>query len=318
MDTFPMEAPRTPPPGKSQPIEQLASSGPELDDNEVRAAIAMAEANNQDPMTIKTNELASQAPVSNPPPKVEVPEKFLKPDGAVDVEKITASTRQLDEAIAKKEEAVSKSVDDYMREYNERQTKFRTLPNPERLAERFQAPAPAPAPVPVQAEIAPQNFEEIVRADYAADPLGTTTRLLELMLQKKFQPIEEREQAQKTRENLQSLASKDPRVLREDVFAAINAKLQADPDLWKLKQPHRAAWLEVKEEMRLGEPSSVQAQPSRPSPVLGGGTPPSAPSASVNSPQNVIGSLHTLDLRDKKQEAAGDEAIRALLASDRG
>jgi hypothetical protein len=138
------------------------------------------------------------------------------------------------------------------------------------------------------------------------------------MIQKKLQPMEEREKAEATRLNLQALASRDARILREDVFAAVNAKLQSDPDLWRLKNPHKAAWLEVKEEMRLGEPLPVPAQPSRASPVLGGGTPPSAPSSSVMSPTDVIANLHKLDLRDKKQEALGDEAIRAQLASSRG
>lgn len=301
------------PVSQSQPIQALANLDAPLDDAQVRAAIASAEANNQDPQTIQLDELA-QAPVNTPPSvPVEVPQKFLKTDGAVDVDKIQASTRQLDEAIQKKEEAISKSVDDYMREYNERENKFRNLPNPERLAANVPPPPVASMPI---AEI--PNYEEIVRRDYAADPLGTTTRLLDLMLKQKFQPLEERERAEATRSNLQTLASKDSRILREDVFAKVNEKLRNDPDLWKLKNPHKAAWLEVKEEMRLGEPTQAQAQPSRPlSPVLGGGTPPSAPSSSVPS-QNGNINLDALDLRDKKQEALGDEAIRRALMGNRG
>jgi hypothetical protein len=194
------------------------------------------------------------------------------------------------------------------------ENKFRNMPNPDKVA----AQLPPLPPVQIPPEQTPQNFEEIVRRDYQADPLGTTARLLDLMIQKKLQPYEERERTEATRSNLQVLASKDPRVLREDVFAAVNAKLQNDPDLWKLKNPHKAAWLEVKEEMRLGDPIQGQAQPSRPSPILGGGTPPSAPSSSVPvNPQTIISNLHTLDLRDKKQEAMGDAAVRAMLAGDR-
>ncbi len=303
---------------KAQPIDILGSLEAPISDAIVRQATLDAEAKNLDPQTITLQDIA-QGGILNPTPAspaTEVPQKFLKPDGAVDVEKIQASTKQLDEVIQKKEEAVSKTVDDYMREYNERERKFRNIPNPERLA----AQLPTAAPAPVQEIVAPQNFEEIVRRDYAADPLGTTARLLELMIQKKLQPMEEREKAEVTRLNLQTLASKDPRILREDIFAAVNVKLQSDPDLWKLKNPHKAAWLEVKEEMRLGDvPSGAQAQPSRPSPVLGGGTPPSAPSSSVSTlPQDVVANLHKLDLRDKNQEAAGDAAIRAMLAGNRG
>lgn len=298
----------------AQPVDVLANVEAPLDDAAVRQAMANAEANNLDPQTLTLQDFA-QGQISNPPASkpVEVPPKFLKPDGAVDVEKIQASTQALDAATKVKEEAITKTVDDYMREYNEKQTKFRNLPNPDRL--------PAPPVIPAVSTPAPdagQSFEEIVRRDYQNDPLLTTTRLIDLAIQKRMEPLEVKERNDQMRSNLQALAVKDSRVLREDVFAAINAKLESDPDLWKLKNPHKAAFLEVKEEMRLGDPLPGQAQPSRPlSPVLGGGTPPSAPSTSVASPQSVIANLNALDLRDKKQEAQGDEAIRAMLANSR-
>jgi hypothetical protein len=84
------EPPRTPPEGKSQPIEAIAKPEPLLDDAAVRQAIANAEVNNQDPQTITLDEFA-QGSVQNPtaqvqsPKPVEVPQKFLKPDGTVDV-----------------------------------------------------------------------------------------------------------------------------------------------------------------------------------------------------------------------------------------
>ena len=292
---------------QSQPVQALAGIEAPLDDAAVRQAIANAEANNQDPQTITIGEIA-QAPEPKP---TEVPQKFLKPDGEVDVDKITASTRQLDEAIKAKEQAVAKTVEDYM----EMERKFRNLPNPEKLA--AQQPT-LPQPVAPTAPVSQQDYEAIVRRDYESDPLATTTRLLHLMIEEKFKPLAEKEKTEATRLNLQRLAEKDSRILREDVFSAVNAKLASDPDLWKLKNPHKAAWLEVKEEMRLGEPTQAQAQPSRPSPVLGGGTPPSAPSSSVQTHESVVGNLNALDLRDKKQEAMGDEAIRAMLAQNRG
>lgn len=303
MDTEQMPPPLVPPAGKSQPISVIdVDTSPMLDDNAVREAIMQAEANNQDPMTIKTNEL-SQGPVP-------VPDKFKTPNGEVDVDKIKTSTQALDEAIQKKEEAISRTVDDYMREYNDRQTKFRNMPNPDKLA----ASVP-PIASPIQDPN--PNYEDIVRRDYAADPLGTTARLMDLMIQRKFQPLEQREKDDATRNNLQALAAKDPRILDEKVFAAVNAKLRNDPDLWNLKNPHKAAWLEVKEELRLGElPQGTPAQP-RLSPVLGGGTPPSTPLTTVPSQQNSIASLATLDLRDKKQEEAGDELVRRALMENR-
>ena len=297
------------PASKSQPIEALSTPEPMLDESQVRQAIANAEANNQDPQSITMQDFA-QVPVTTP-----VPQKFLKPDGAVDVDKIQASTKQLDEDIQKKQDAVQKSVDDYL----EAERKFRNMPNAEKLAPQAPQMVQVPtSPVP-PGVLTPQQQEEIVRRDYAVDPLGTTTRLLDLMLEEKFRPIAEKNRIEERRFNIQKIAEKDPRILQSDYFDAVNAKLQSDPDLWKLKNPHKAAWLEVKEEMRLGDvPHGTQAQPSRPSPILGGGTPPSAPSSSVESPQITAESLSTLDLRDKKQEAAGDAAIRALLQGNRG
>lgn len=311
-----MEPSWTPPAGKSQPIQAIATSEPLLDEAAVRQAIANAEANNQDPLTATMDDYAQCLvnKTAQPAPVVQVPEKFLKSDGAVDVDKIKASTQALDTAIQNKEAALSKSVDDYMREYQELETKFRTMPNPQKV--QAQAPVVAPPAVPLQ-ENQPYNYEDVVRQDFQRDPLMTMTRLMEVALEAKFAPIEQKEKSEKVRTNLQDLASKDFRVLREDVYAAIQNKLKADPDLWKLKNPHKAAWLEVKEEMRLGEPSQAQAQPSRPlSPVLGGGTPPSAPSSQAPSVNGTI-DLNALDLRNKDQEALGDEAVRRALMGHR-
>jgi len=309
----PIEALRTPPPGKSQPIQTIsADQGPTFDDAAVRAAIVQAEANNQDPMTIQTNEL-SQGSVPKVP---EVPTKFLKPDGAVDVDKLQASTKALEDGIQKKEEAIQKvqlTVEELVRQNQELERQFRSMPN----AEKLTASLP---PVQAPTETPPANFEQIVLQDFQRDPLGTMLRLNEIQMEKKLSPFKEREKIEATRSNLQALADKDPRILQPDVFAAIKAKLQSNPELWNLKNPHKAAYLEVKDEMRLGEPNGAQAQPSRmPSPVLGGGTPPSAPSSSVQiNPQDILSNLHKLDLRNKEQEALGDEAIRRQLQGSRG
>jgi hypothetical protein len=107
--------------------------------------------------------------------------------------------------------------------------------------------------------------------------------------------------------------------MRQDVFNAINGVLSREPELYNLRNPHEVAWLKVKEEMRLGEPFQAQAQPSKaPSPVLGGGTPPSAPSVAIpQTPQNIVSNLDKIDLRDRRQEAMADEAIRAFLSRGR-
>lgn len=316
-----VEHPKGPLTPTAQPIGALSNLDTPLDDNAVRAALMKAEANNQDPMTATMADLQQvQAPQPAPAqpeaaqPKVEIPEKFLKPDGAVDVDKLQASTRQLDEAIAQKEQKLqeaTKSVEDLFRHYKERETKFKTMPNPDKIVAQIQPQTP-----PVQ-QMPEQDLNSVIERDFRNDPLGTMLRLQQLQLERALSPIVEKENDQKVRENLANLAKNDPRLLQH--YDKVVAKLDSDPDYWKLKNPHKAAWLEVKEELRLGEPSQVQAQPSRvQTPVLGGGTPPSTPSSTVSSPHaNPISNLESLDLRDRKQEAMGDEAIRAFLAQRR-
>lgn len=312
-----------------QPVEALGGLDKELDDSAVRQAILNAEQSGKDPQSLTMSELAQgqpqapqpQAAPAAAPAKEPVPEKFLKPDGTVDVDKIQASTRQLDEAIQKKETALNKTVDDYLAEYRAREDKFRNMPNPNKFSPPPAAEAPAPAPIqtPVNVQAMPdQQLEALIRQDFQNDPLMTTTRLIELAIQKKLEPIEAEKKISRARENLQAIASKDPRILHPEVYAAINAKLDSQPDFWKLPNPYKAAWLEVKEEMRLGDPLPGQAQPSRPSaPVLAGGSPPSVPSTQVRTSQSIVSDLDRIDLRDKKQEAMADEAIRAFLARSR-
>lgn len=313
----------------SQPQRAIGMERPEvgIPDDQVRAAIAQAEAEGRDPEALRVSELP-QGPVSSPAQPdtskaPEVPPKFLKPDGVVDVEKLKASTEQLDEAIKQKEsklEVVNRTIEDYVREYQDKEVKFKSLPNPERLAASLPTPAVAPtAQIPMNPQLMPdEQVRQILENDYRQNPLATTAQLIQIAIEKEMEPLKRQERLEAVRRNLTELARKDFRVLDPQIYAAINAKLDSDPDYWKLKNPHKAAWLDVKDELRLGDlapQGTSQAQPSRPpSPILGGGVPPSAPSSSVKTPQNVLASLDQINLRDKKQEAEGDAAIRALFS----
>lgn len=293
-----------------------------LDDAAVRAAIANAETQGLNPETLTISDLSTLTTTVAPTveaPTVQVPEKFLKPDGAVDVEKLKASTKQLDEAIAKKEEGlqeVQKSIDDYVREYQEKESKFRNTPNPVRIAESL--PPPIQPQTPQQ--LSEQQLQEIINRDMQQNPAATVAQLIDIALSQRFAPLEQEKKVNTVRENIKQLAEKDPRVLNPEVYKAINVELESNPELWRLKNPHKAAWLEVKERLQLGELKQAQTQPSKSaSPILGGGTPPPPPSVSnginSNDPWSI---LNRVDLRDKKQESAADAAIRALLAkSDR-
>lgn len=322
---------------QAQPVQALADLSPELDDNAVRALVAQAEAQGKNPMEVEMSALSQGStppatpPVTSEPPAQQlqaettgtpdVPQKFLTTDGAVDVEKLKESTRQLGEALQAKETAVQKTVEEYLREYRELENKFRNTPNPQRLAAELPSnPPPMAAPQPTlpvnPQQLTDQQLEELINKDIQVNPGRTITQLIQLALDNRLKPIEEDKKIDGVRQNLQGLAAKDPRVLDPQYFDAINKKLAAEPDYWKLKNPHRAAWLDLKEELHLGEVNRPQAQPSRPpSPVLGGGTPPSTPSSQANpTPQNVLANLDKIDLRDRKQEAQADEAIRAMLS----
>ncbi len=308
------------PPSSAQPPEARNILAMEA---QIKAASDAAQAKGEDPSKLPIGDLAGLPP--------NVPEKFVKPTGEVDVEKLKASTKQLDEAIQKKEQAVQKSVEDYL----QAEAKFRTLPNPAKLEAALNPPAQASAPAaPPQGAMAPPVFDRAalearINADIQANPAATVANLIDIMFEQKFgqkiKPLEEgiqytleQKRQEATRANLRELAAKDPRILNQDVFDAVNAKLQSEPKLWELKNPHKAAWLEVKEEMRLGEAApngSSSAQPSRPlSPILGGGTPPplqSSASGVLNS-ESLAEAMKTANFKDKMQVENLDKAMKAL------
>ena len=279
--------------GSTQPAE--APPPPvKLDKAAVRAATIEAARQGLDPFEMVVGDLTQgQTPVPQKAvqaePPVEVPEKFKKPNGEVDVEKLKASTERLDEAIEKKEQALNKTIDDYVKAHREKEVKFRNLPNPEKLEAKLQAQAPVPPPVPIDPNVVRARIEQ----DFERDKIGTLSDLVDIIVSQKIgkavEPLHQDleqvrldRQDRQLRANLQELVDRDPRVLNPKIFAAITAKLDEKPSYWNTENPHETAWLKVKDELRLGDPpSGVSAQPSRsPSPILGGGTPPPAPSSS--------------------------------------
>jgi hypothetical protein len=292
---------------------------PKLDEQAVREAIIRAEQTGKEPMSVTRNDLVQGTP-PEPAKPADVPEKFKTPTGEVDVEKLKTSTEQLNEAIVKKEAAVQKTVDDYVREYRQKEQKFRSMPNPEKLAANLQAAPPPPVPE-APARMSDQQLREILMKDYQADPIATTAQLIDIAIQKRLEPYEEDRKFSKVKENINSLAEKDARVLQPEVFAAINAKLDEwavdDPARLRTKNPHRLAWLEVKEEMRLGDLAKPSpAQPSKPpAPILGGGTPPPAPSSSGGPPtyETLNQATRIVNPKDPNQMAALEKAMKEYM-----
>lgn len=316
MEMTPMqvEAPPAQPTTEPQPAFQPQAP---LDEAAVRAAVMAAEARGDDPTKLSVAALVQGTPAPQEPAQpatpVEVPEKFQKPNGEVDVEKLKTSTKQLDEAIQAKEAAVQKTVEDYLAEYRAKEQKFRSMPNPAKLAATLPPPAPPAAMPEVPIQMNEQQVREILMKDFQADPIATTATLIELAIQKRMEPLEREREDNQIRQNLQALAAKDARVMQPEIFAAINAKLETSPELWKLKNPHKAAWLEVKEDLRLGEPLRAPAQPSKPAaPILGGGTPPPAPSSSGGpiSRDTIAAAISQVNRHDQNQMAALDKAAK--------
>jgi hypothetical protein len=276
-----------------QTPEQIASSpkpafqpAPALDEAMVRAAVEQAEASGADPMKLRISDMA-QIPTPQQQPKavqaetpVEVPEKFKKPNGEVDVEKLNASTRQIDEALQKKQEVqvdMNKFVEDQLKAYKEKERQLRSMPSIARQVAQVVPPAPTPMSNP--AELSNEQLEAMINQDIQQNPARTIANLVQMALQRELQPIHEEKKDGKIRGNLRELAERDPRVVAH--IAAINAKIDENPEMLSLKNPYKSAWLEVREDLRLGELSQAQAQPSKPvAPVLGGGTPPPSPSSS--------------------------------------
>lgn len=305
------------PQSASQPALQPDSF--KLDEKAVRQAIQQAASTGVDPFSLAVGDMNKvDTPVET---RTELPQdfpdKFKKPNGEADVEKLKASTRQLDEVLQKKETEVQKTVEEMFSEYKVKEQKFRAMPNPERLA--AQAPMAPPVQPTAPSQLSDEQLEAMINADINKNPARVMAEFTKLQLEKMIGPILEERKDNAVRENIKALAAKDPRIMNPQVFAAVNAKLDADPDLWKLKNPHKAAWLEVKEDMRLGELTQAQAQPSKPSaPILGGGTPPPAPSLSPETAtqEAIFQAAAQLgsDPRDRKfdpkQQAALDQAAK--------
>lgn len=305
---------------ESQPRVPMATPEvlPVLDDAMVRQAIIDAESKGQNPLSLTVADAQGQTPAPETQNPV-VPEKFLKPDGEVDVEKLKTSTERLNEAIQKKDEA-NKSVDELVREYNELQKQFRNSPNPER---RMRESVPQTRPPETRTELSEPELKARILEDLQKDFVGTMADFQRSIAKNELAPLvdaleefKQEKRDQEIRRNISEIAKSDPRILNSSIYEEVKKELASDAAYFGFKNPHKAAYLSVKERLRLGEPSQAPAQPGRaPSPILGGGTPPPTPSSSL--PKDTFSSLTALDLRDRKQEEAGDAQIRAMLEKQR-
>src|SRR5687768_9415246 len=94
----------TAPPGPT-PISAQPQPPP-MNDQEVRAAVMKAEAEGKEVAEIPAQTSGLDRILPTVPSTPDVPVKFLKPDGTVDVQKILDSSKQLDADIEKKQLSV--------------------------------------------------------------------------------------------------------------------------------------------------------------------------------------------------------------------
>jgi hypothetical protein len=270
---------QNPPPfvaSQSGSVEKMPTA---TEEEQIRALFK--EAASQGVEELNTPIIAPKAPPVEQPyriadqPNLQIPQKFQKSDGTVDEDKLKASSERLNEAVAQKQ----KTVEELLSEYQEREKKLHGLS--QQAAEIKQQMPPIPVPMP-QVQQDPQALEQRLRQDFQRDALDTTVKLTDAMLEAKLAPFRERfareEEMQRVaqmRQNVANLAQQDPRFLDPRLNAMVNQVLDEEPGMMRLKNPHKAAWNEVKERLRLGEANMPPAQPSNVTPTLGGGAPPS-------------------------------------------
>lgn len=306
----------TPAPPGPTPISATTQDQPSLEEAVVRAAVMRAEGIEE---TVAAP--AAQTPPTAPeaPPaqsSSDVPKKFLNNDGTVDVEKLQASTRQLDAGTQEK----TLSIDEMVAQYREKERQFRALPRQQHVVAQVAEQAVQAAPVP---QAVPQDQTAIlqqIQQDYQRDPVGTIIDIVKVMTEQQLKPaktfmeqVQEQQRDAAIRENLADLARADPRVANPAIYGEIVKQLDSDPGYLKLKNPHKTAWNDVKARLRLGD-TQAPAQPSRPSaPILGGGIPPPVPSTSgASSPENVA--IAIKQMSNPKELAAVESELRRLFA----
>jgi len=220
-----------------------------------------------------------------------VPTKFLKPDGTVDEEKLKASSEQLGKAIEQKK----LSIDELAAKYKEQEKQFVELG---RKAKELQQTPPNPEPQVsvINQNLPPDQIRQQLLALQQTDPIAFAVEIARAVAQKEAREIAapalevtaslaERERDSAMRSNLLALAEKDSRVQDGVLYAELINELKSDPAYFRLKNPVKSAWNEVKERLHLGEPQNGSAQPSPASgPILGRGAPP--PVSSLPQPMS--------------------------------
>ena len=244
-----------------------------------------------------------QPPAQSVPPAAvpvaEAPKKFLRPDGTVDEEKLKTSSEQFGKAIEQKQ----KTVDEMLAEYRDKEKQFTELGTKAKQLKETQAPSPASDTQQAFPQVNPNQSPEQIRAQLLQlqqdDPIGFAVEIAKVVARKEAQEIAlpalqvtarlaEQERDSTMRQNLVQLAEKDSRVQDPALYAELITELNSDPAYFRLKNPVKSAWNEVKERLRLGEPQGSAQSSQTPGPTLGRGAPPSVSSLPQPMSQQTV------------------------------
>lgn len=268
----------------------------------------------------KPNPIVNQQPQT----PAQVPQKFLKPDGTVDEEKLKTSSENLGKAIEQKQ----KSIDEMLAEYKANEEKLRqTGVQANNLKQALQPPISEPPPQQVPTVMNQNIPPDQIRAQLLRlqqdDPIAFAVEIARHVARKEAQDIAkpaldvtgqlaEQQRDAQMRSNLLALAEKDPRIQDPALYQEFINELNSDPAYLRLRNPQNAAWNEVKERLRLGELNG-SAQPSKmSSPVLGRGVPPSVSSLPQPlTPQTLNDQVRTVNPLSEDGRAM-EQAMREL------
>lgn len=270
--------------------------------------------------------VVTQQPVQTTP---EVPAKFQKPDGTVDEEKLKTSSQQLEQAVEKRQ----KSIDEMVAEYKANEEKLRQTgqeANNLKKALQSQISEPSQPVSQIPQNLPPDQLQAQLLRNFQNDPLGVIAEISRVVSQKEAAEIarpalqaseafQEQQRDRSMRQNLLALAEQDGRIQDPNLYNELINELNSDPGYRNLKNPLKSAWNEVKDRLRLGEPTG-SAQPGQASgPILGRGVPPSVSSLpqpmSPDRVQDAVRTVNPFSEDGKKMEEAllkqlGEQAWR--------
>lgn len=202
---------------------------------------------------VQANQPAPVAPAAQP--QAPVPEKFARPDGSLDQDRLQKSFVSLEQYLEKEREL----------------TRVRQQPNGQQFQPQY---APPPQGYIAQPQYAPVPIEQRINEDMRQDPGATVLNIARAAVLQAQQQAEASTLELRRRLELMEMGQKDPAVFTADGHKQIMQTLQDNPWLWNSPTPYLSAYKMAGPIHRQVPPTPVMQQTARPSaPILPGGQP---------------------------------------------